>query len=105
VKLAGKISPLPCLFCKGKTMEIRIIIDGESVSVNADQSKATAHRPEIQLREDMNVRQHMDDVARAYLKHAKKVHGPNYTKIAKMLKLTNYMMAKNWMRKLGIYND
>ena len=27
-------------------MEIRIIIDGESVSVNADQSRATAHRPE-----------------------------------------------------------
>jgi len=86
-------------------MEIKIIINGQDVSVDADQGRATARRPEIQLRDDMNVRKHMDDVARAYLIHAKRVHGPNYTKIAKMLRLSNYMMAKNWMRKLGVYND
>lgn len=86
-------------------MEIRITINGTDVSVDADESRSTARRPEIQLRDDMDVRQHMDDVARAYLMHAKKVHGPSYTKIAKMLRLSNYMMAKNWMRKLGIYNE
>ena len=86
-------------------MEIKIIINGDSVSVDTDQDRATARRPEIQLRDDMNVRKHMDDVARAYLAHARRVNGPNYTKIARMLKLNNYMMAKNWMRKLGVYND
>lgn len=86
-------------------MEIKIIINGNDVSVDADQGRASARRPEIQLREDMDVRQHMDDIARAYLKYARNVHGPSYTKIAKMLKLSNYMMAKNWMRKLGVYND
>ena len=86
-------------------MEIKIIINGDDVSVDADQRRATARRPEIQLRDDMDVRQHMDDVARAYLRHAREVHGPNCTKIAKMLKLSNYMMAKNWMLKFGLHND
>jgi transcriptional regulator with PAS, ATPase and Fis domain len=86
-------------------MEIKIIINDEDVSVNTDQKRATANKPEIQLRDDMDVRQHMDDLARAYLKNAREKHGVNYTKIAKMLKLSGYMMAKNWMRKLGVYNE
>ena len=75
-------------------MEIRIIISGGS--------DAPVVQAAEELRADMNVGAHVDEIKRAYLRKAIEVHGRNYTEIAKALGLGSYQVANNWCRKLGV---
>lgn len=75
-------------------MEIRIIISGGS--------DAPVVQAAEELRADMDVSAHVDDIKRAYLRKAIEVHGRNYTKIAKALGLGSYQVAVNWCKNLGV---